>query len=123
MPRTIVVFYRETSGRVPLLEWLDGLSALVAVKTHQRIRLLETFGFELRRPHAAPLRDKIYELRFRIGTVNYRILYFFHGNAAAVVSHGITKEAEIDSIEIDLAARRRLVFLSNPAAHTFIPEE
>jgi hypothetical protein len=33
----------------------------------------------LRRPHADYLEDGIYELRWRNGTVQYRILYFFHG--------------------------------------------
>jgi hypothetical protein len=39
--------------------------------------------------------------------VQYRILYFFQGNQAAVVSHGVIK--------------RMKRFQSNPSAHTFIP--
>jgi len=60
-------------------------------------------GHELRRPEADLLRDGIYELRARLGTVNYRILYFFHGRNVAVLAHAITKENEIPVVEINRA--------------------
>ena len=44
-------------------------------------------GHELRRPEADFLRDGIYELHISLGGVHQRILYFFHGGMAAVVSH------------------------------------
>ena len=49
-------------------------------------------GFELRRPMADLLEDGIYELRVRVGKVNYRILYFFHGRNVAILTHAMTKE-------------------------------
>ena len=49
-------------------------------------------GHELRRPEADFLRDGIYELRVSRRGVHRRILYFFHGKFAAVVSHGLVKE-------------------------------
>ena len=75
-------------------------------------------GGTLSRPHAAPLRDKIYELRARHQNVNYRLLYFFHGNVAAVLAHGCTKEAAVDESDIDRAIVRRTRFLSDPEGHT-----
>jgi hypothetical protein len=77
-------------------------------------------GHELRRPEADLLRDGIYELRARLGTVNYRLLYFFHGWNVAVLAHAMTKENEIPAIEINRALERKRVFLANPPAHTFI---
>ena len=41
------------------------------------------------------LRDGIYELRIGLQGLNYRILYFFHGKEAAVVSHGLIKERRV----------------------------
>ena len=49
--------------------------------------------------------------------VNYRILYFFHGSIAAVVSHGIVKERAVPPKEIDRAIERKKLFELNPAKH------
>jgi len=50
------------------------------------------------------------------------MLYFFHGNRAAVVSHGITKEQRVPSREIDRAIERKKRFTANPTPYTFRPE-
>jgi phage-related protein len=85
-----------------------------------RIRRLAEMGHELGRPEADLLRDGIYELRAKLGTVNYRILYFFHVRNVAVLAHAITKEAEIPKSEINRALERKRKFMANPAVHTFI---
>jgi hypothetical protein len=69
---------------------------------------LREMGHELRRPEADFLRDGIYELRVSLGGVHHRILYFFHGAIAAVVSHGLVKERVVPPKEIDHAGRGRL---------------
>ena len=56
---------------------------------------LALFGYELRRPHVENLGDGIYELRVKIQNVNYRMLYFFHGQRAVVLSHGKQESIEI----------------------------
>ena len=80
-----------------------------------RVRAL---GHELRRPEADLLRDGIHELRVSYQGMNYRILYFFHGNIAAVVSHGIVKERAVPPIEIERAIRRRRLYLSDPQRYS-----
>ena len=50
--------------------------------------------------------------------MNYRMLYFFHGRTAAVVSHGLVKEAAVPPKEIDKAIERKRQFEKNPKAHT-----
>ena len=72
----------------------------------------------MRRPEADFLRDKIYELRVGFQGINYRMLYFFHGNIAAVVSHGIVKEDKVPPKEIEKAIERMVKFECNPTAHT-----
>ncbi len=95
MPRTKVVLYQEADGTVPLLSWLDRLPDKAKDKWSVALGRLVELGHELRRPEADLLRDGIYELRVRLRRVNYRMLYFFHGNVAAVVSHGLVKEDPI----------------------------
>jgi len=119
VPLTRVVFYREEDGTVPLLDWLDELPSKVQLKCLARIDGLKQAGHEKRRPEADFLRDKIYELRVGFQGANYRMLYFFHGAIAAVVSHGIVKEREVPAKEIENAIERRAKFERNPDAHTF----
>jgi phage-related protein len=80
---------------------------------------LREMGHELRRPEADFLRDGIYELRASLGGIQYRILYFFHGTMAAVVSHGLAKEREVPPKEIDRAVERKKRFEANPEKHTY----
>jgi hypothetical protein len=112
-----LVFYREENGDVPVLEWLDSLQPKALDKCLVRIERLEELG-ELRRPEADFLRDEIYELRVGLQHVNYRILYFFHGRTAAVLAHGLVKEAEVPAKEIERALERKRRFEQNPKAHT-----
>jgi len=86
-----------------------------------RLKRLEDLGHELRRPEADFLRDGIYELRASYQGVHYRMLYFFYGGKAVVVTHGLAKEREVPKQEIDKAIRAQSAFGLNPAAHTFKP--
>lgn len=123
MAQTKVVFYKEKNGTVPVLDWLDTIPEKAKLKCLARIERLEEEGHQLRRPEADLLRDKIYELRASLQGIHYRILYFFHGNMAAVLSHGIIKEDRVPPIEITRAIERRKNFEMNPKAHTFEEEE
>jgi len=114
-----VVFYRDNDGFVPLLDWLDGLTVRARMASVARIELLKTHGHQLRRPHADYLRDGIYELRARVHGVNYRMLYFFHGRQAVVLSHGVTKQqGAVPAPEIDKAMMRKSAFEASPLGHT-----
>jgi phage-related protein len=77
----------------------------------------------LRRPEADYLRDGIYEIRVSYQGVHHRVLYFFHGRAAVVVSHGLAKEEAVPPREIDLAVKRKLRFEAQPERHAFRPKE
>jgi hypothetical protein len=113
-----VVFFRETDGTVPVVDWLETLSGRAQAKCRVKIERLREMGYELRRPEADFLRDDIYELRVGLQGVNYRMLYFFHGRIAAVVSHGIVKEGTVPAREIALAIKRKEVFQRDPSHHT-----
>jgi hypothetical protein len=51
--------------------------------------------------------------------MNYRILYFCYGQSAAVLSHGLVKEREVPSCDIEEAVRRKRQFETNPKRHTY----
>ena len=80
-------------------------------------------GHELRRPRADMLRDGVYELRARVGTVNYRILYGFVGKDVALLAAGLTKEKKVPAREIDQAAARIELYKTDPEKFRFSPED
>src|SRR6266404_5803544 len=118
MPRTNVLLYRDDDETVPILEWFDGLPRKAQDKCRVKIERLRELGHELRRPEADYLRDGIYELRVRLQRVNYRILYFFHRDAAVVLSHGLVKEQRVPPKEINRAVVHRAKFEQDPQRHT-----
>ena len=121
MPQTRLLYYMEEDGTVPIVEWLAGLPRKATAKCHAYLARLESQGHGVRSPIGDYLRDGIHELRPSLAGVHYRILYFFHGDDAVVVSHGLAKEREVPGAEIERAARRMKRFRSNPPNHTFIP--
>ena len=125
MSKTEVIFYRDERGQAPVVEWLRALrrkDKKAYAKCNARIQVLAQLGHELRCPMADYLRDEIHELRIRLGHVNYRILYFFHGQAVAILAHGLTKEEEVPNADIERAIQRKEAFAKDPAKHTY-PEE
>ncbi|MEX2171207.1 MAG: type II toxin-antitoxin system RelE/ParE family toxin [Pirellulales bacterium] len=114
MPRVKLILFQDLDGSVPLVNWLATLQPKARAKCLAWLERLRERGHELRRPDADYLRDGVYELRVGLSGVNYRILYFFHGREAVVVSHGLKKERVVPSREIDLAVQRRNEFLRDP---------
>ena len=114
-----VIFYREEDGSTPILDWFDALPRKARAQCIARIELLKARGHELRRPHADYLRDGIHELRAKSEGINYRMLYFFHGRQAVVLTHGVTKQrSAVPMAEIEKARRRRLAYEADPQRHT-----
>jgi len=125
MPRTVVVFFKDETGRVPVVDWLRALRRAdrkAYAKCVVRIRRLVEMGHELRRPEADFLRDGIYELRAKKGRVNYRMLYFFHGSQMAILGHALLKEGSIPDAEIERTIKRKEAFVRNPAHHSYEEE-
>lgn len=114
-----VVFFKDDDGSVPVLDFLENVPEKAQVKIIARIDRLRQLGHQLRRPEADHLGEGIYELRTKLGHVNYRVLYFFHGQVAAVLSCGFTKEDKVPPIEIQRAKQRRSIFESAAQKHTF----
>jgi hypothetical protein len=126
MPQTEVSFFQAADGSVPVLKWLDQVRAKdvrAFRKCYALINLLRQLGSELRRPRADYLRDGVYELRTRVGNVNYRILYGFVGKDAALLTSGLTKQKAVPDNEIDRAMERIEQFKKAPDKHRYIEEE
>ncbi len=124
MPQTDVILYQQKPGDVPMNDWLGGLSKKQRAKCGVFLERLGEFGSELRRPAVEYLEGTdLYELRVKVFKVHLRMLYFFHGRDAVVVSHGFAKEGKIPPGEIRLATTHMERFKKNPKLHTYNPQE
>jgi phage-related protein len=123
MPHTKVIFYQESSGNSPVVDWFKKLrksNPKAWANCFVRVEQLAIDGHELRRPASDMLRDGIRELRAKHIKVQYRILYFFHGQNVAVLAHSIVKPgSEVDADEIETAIERMKKFKANPKLHTY----
>jgi len=122
MPKVQVLFYAEEDGSAPVDLWLEKLPKKVQAKGINRIFRLEEQGHELKRPEADYLQDDIYELRWSWQNVNYRILYFFYGREAVILAHGLTKEDIIPKGDLNIAVKRKQMYLKAPSKHTYHKE-
>jgi phage-related protein len=121
MPEAELRFYRDDDGSVPVLDWLDKLARKdprAYLKCREVIGRLARMGHELRRPTADLLGNGIYELRVKVGRVNFRVLYFFFGRDVAILAHGLMKERVIAKTDLARALERKARFEANPEQHT-----
>ena len=119
-PRKVVVLPRlcEPCPRLSMAPRVAVAQPARFRQVHLKVRAPGRAGYELRRPDADLLRDGIYELRIRDGSVNYRLLYFFHGRDATILAHALTKEDRVPPADIERALRRKKAIESVPVAHT-----
>jgi phage-related protein len=119
MPVTNVILYQEEDGSIPIRDFLDELQPKARVRCLAKLVMLHEYGHELRRPTAEYIEGTdLYELRIKFHKTNLRILYFFHAQVAAVVSHGFSKEGKLPPREIEIAIHRMNKFKADPARHT-----
>jgi phage-related protein len=123
VPKTKVIFYQNKEQISPVVEWLKELKKKDAkgfANCVARIRQLEEFGHELRRPASDYLRDGILELRAKYRNIQYRILYFFDGQNIAILAHSIIKEdSSVPHKDIDIAIKRKQAFITDPKTYTY----
>ena len=120
MPKTAVILFADEEGSCPFIEWLYTLPRKPRDKVVGYVERLEQFGNQLRRPIADSLNGGIMELRPSYMGINYRVLYFYCGRNAVVISHGIVKQGDVPAREIELAIERMEQFIRDPAKHTYL---
>jgi phage-related protein len=102
-----IVFYRASSGRCPLEEFLDSLSGEEAKRVAWLLELLR----DLERVPESYLKklqgsEGIWEGRVQYGRRSFRILGFFLAGATLVITHGFYKKSgKTPKREIERAER------------------
>jgi phage-related protein len=107
LKRLPAAFYRQTSGKEPVREWLKELSAAERKIIGDDIRYLE-FAWPIDLPLCRPLGEGLWVVRSdsRNGRTARVIFCIFEGHA--VLLHGFVKKTrKTPSDDLDLARRRR----------------
>ena len=107
-----IEFYELPGGRCPVENFLSTLDERKDLPyIMNSLDSLAEFGYQLKRPHADYLRDKIYELRINTRNGQFRLLYFYDGNKIIITS-GLKKKIRATSDhQIDIAIGYRELYL------------
>jgi len=105
--------YETTRQRCPVQEFIDSLDARSKARVARAIDLLERFGIALGMPYAKHVEGELWELRTRVGTSQYRIIYFLFTDKVFILLHGFAKKSgRIPERDLKAARDRRDDFLS-----------
>ena len=108
-----IQFYRTSTGKSPVEEFLDSLPDRHAQKVAWVLRLVERLNVvpsQYLKKLAGT--EELWEIRVQIGGNSYRFLGFFDGPRLLVLMSGFSKKQQkIPAREIDLARQRRTEYL------------
>jgi len=114
-----IKFYKSPSGKSPIDEFLDSLSAKEAQKVVWVLSLIEEMEtistkFYKRLSNC----DGIIEVRAQIGKNNFRLLGFEDKGTFVILTNGFKKkDQKVPKSEISLAQKRRDEYLSRGDQH------
>lgn len=108
-----VKFYKTTSGKIPVKEFLDSLSSKHAQKLVWVLELVERLD-QIPVQYFKKLKstDDIWEVRARVGSNSYRLLGFIDDDAFVILTNGFAKKSQkTPKKEIKLAEQRKADYL------------
>lgn len=104
-----VIFYRTSSGRSPVEEFLDTLSSKQAQKAAWVMNLVEDMNVVPEQYFQKMSNtDDLWEIRVKVGTNIFRFLGFFDGRMLVVLAHAFQKKTQQTPLHaIRLAEERK----------------
>jgi phage-related protein len=112
-----ITFYRTESGHSPIEVFLDSLTGKQAQKVVWVLRLIEELDM-VPRQYFKKLVDteEIWEVQVQFGGSTFRLLGFFAGPTALILTNGFAKKTQKTPLqEIALAVQRRRDYLERRA--------
>ncbi len=105
-----VIFYKTSSGRSPIEEFLDTLSSRQAQKAAWVLCLIEELDIVPRQYFQKMVNtDELWEARVKTGSDIFRFLGFFDGSKLIVMAHAFQKKTQKTPLQaIKLAEKRKL---------------
>jgi len=87
-----IEYYETERGKCPVEEFIDRLDVKSKAKLARTIDLLEQFGADLGMPYARHVEGELWELRTRLGSSQFRIIYSRSGSRTFILLHGFVKK-------------------------------
>ena len=100
--------YYVEKGKSPVVEFLSKLNSKEQAKILREIDLLQDFGLFIGPPHIKKLEghyNKLWELRIKQSTNDFRVFFFSFNQGRFVLLHGIRKTTDTtpkNALEISL---------------------
>jgi len=105
VPRLSVRFFRETTGKEPVRDWLKSLPSEEKREIGADINTVQ-FGWPIGMPVVDHLEGDIWEVRTRMATRIARVLFAVEGEVMVLLHGFIKKERKTPKAELDLARQR-----------------
>jgi len=100
-------FYISATGRNPVRDWILGLSPDDRRAVGKDIQKVE-FGWPIGRPHCAPLRHGLWEVRSDLASNRIARVIFCMERGEMILLHGFIKKTQkAPKQDIDLALKRK----------------
>jgi phage-related protein len=109
-----IIFYRSSSGKCPVEDYLDTLSQKQVEKVFFVLDLIEQFKIVPRKfLKKLEATDDIWETRIQHGNNIFRLLGFFDGDELVILNHAFTKKTQkTPQKEIKKAEQRKNDYFS-----------
>lgn len=108
-----IIFYRTSSGKCPVEEFLDTLNDKQVEKVLWVLRLIKELEIIPKEYFKKLLNtEDIWEIRVKSGNNIFRLLGFFDGNRSIILTNGFAKKSQkTPKQEITLAEQRKKDYL------------
>lgn len=102
-----IVFYKDNNGREPVKDFILSQSPGAIGEILHVFDLLHTFGLRLNEPYVKHVKSKVWELRVRHSSDNFRFFYFAFSGNTFIMLHAIKKKKDkLLTKDIRLAEQR-----------------
>ena len=110
----LIIFYRTSTGKCPVEQFLDNLSSKQAQKVTWVLKLIEELDFVPGSYLKNLVNTRgIFEIRIQLGRDIFRLLGFQKGKNTIILTNGFRKKTQkTPSQEIELAEKRKHEYLS-----------
>jgi phage-related protein len=106
-----IELYEKLDGECPVLDFIRSLSPKQQAKVYREIDLLQEFGNELHFPHIRKMEGNankdLWELRIKLASDDFRIIYFIVSKNECVLLNGFRKKSTRTPVkELEVALSR-----------------
>lgn len=102
-----VLFYTKSSGKIPVLDYIDDLSEKDQAKVAACLESIRDLGFDSPRVEFRQIEGKLWEIKIKLSSGGHRIFYVSLAKKKMVLLHAYKKQSQkAPTKEIEIAKTR-----------------